>query len=129
MIAMSKARRSTIEVQGTAITVVSQSGTDHISLTDMAKNFGDNVLIYSWMRNRNTLEFIGIWERIHNPGFKGLEFETFRNQAGLNTNLESLNSVLIRQGLLQRERLLKLNEIAITQLRSLLSAPNVKRLK
>ena len=129
MIAMSKASRSTIEVQGTAITVVSQSGTDHISLTDMAKNFGDNVLIYSWMRNRNTLEFIGIWERIHNPGFKGLEFETFRNQAGLNTNLESLNSVLIRQGLLQRERLLKLNEIAITQLRSLLSAPNVKRLK
>ena len=36
------------------------------------------------MRNRNTLEFIGIWEQIHNPVFKGLEFETFRNQAGLN---------------------------------------------
>ncbi len=51
----------------------------------MAKKFGDDVLIYSWMRNRNTLEFIGIWEQLHNPDFKGLEFETFRNQAGLNS--------------------------------------------
>ena len=82
---MNKAKRSTIEVQGTAITVVAQSGSDYISLTDMAKKFGDDVLIYSWMRNRNTLEFIGIWEQIHNPIFKGLEFETFKNQAGLNS--------------------------------------------
>ena len=51
----------------------------------MAKKFGDDVLIYSWMRNRNTLELIGIWEQIHNPDFKGLEFETFRKQAGLNS--------------------------------------------
>ena len=51
----------------------------------MAKKFGDDILIYSWMRNRNTLEFIGVWEQIHNPDFKGLEFETFRNQAGLNS--------------------------------------------
>ena len=82
---MNKSKRSTLEVQGSAITVVSQGGSDYISLTDMAKKFGDDVLIYSWMRNRNTLEFIGIWEQIHNPGFKGLEFETFRNQAGLNS--------------------------------------------
>ena len=82
---MNKSKRSTLEVQGFAITVVSQGGSDYISLTDMAKKFGDDVLIYSWMRNRNTLEFIGIWEQIHNPGFKGLEFETFRNQAGLNS--------------------------------------------
>ena len=82
---MSKAKRSSIEVQGTAITIVSLNNLDFISLTDMAKKFGDDVLIYSWMRNRNTLEFIGIWEQIHNPDFKGLEFETFRNQAGLNS--------------------------------------------
>lgn len=81
---MSKAKRTTIEVQGTAIAIVSMDKQDFISLTDMAKKFGDDVLIYSWMRNRNTLEFIGIWEMIHNPCFKGLEFETFRNQAGLN---------------------------------------------
>ena len=82
---MSKPKRSTLEVQGTAITIVSRDGMDFISLTDMAKKFGDDALIYSWMRNRNTLEFIGIWEQIHNPGFKGIEFETFRNQAGLNS--------------------------------------------
>ncbi len=82
---MSKTKRTTIEVQGSAIAIHSRDNSDFISLTDMAKKFGDDVLIYSWMRNRNTLEFIGIWEKIHNPGFKGLEFETFKNQAGLNS--------------------------------------------
>ena len=82
---MSKAKQSTIEVQGADITVLSKEKGDYISLTDMAKKFGDDVLIYSWMRNRNTLELIGIWEQIHNPDFKGLEFETFRKQAGLNS--------------------------------------------
>ena len=82
---MSKTKKSTIEVQGTAIAIVSSSDHDFISLTDMAKKFGDDSLIYNWMRNRNTLELIGIWEQIHNPDFKGLEFETFRKQAGLNS--------------------------------------------
>ncbi|MDP3848912.1 MAG: KilA-N domain-containing protein [Luteolibacter sp.] len=81
---MSKSKKNSIDVQGAAIAVVSNDTGDFISLTDMAKKFGDDVLIYNWMRNRNTLEFIGIWEQIHNPAFKGLEFETFRNQAGLN---------------------------------------------
>ncbi|MDP1611058.1 MAG: KilA-N domain-containing protein [Sulfuritalea sp.] len=82
---MSRLKKSTIEVQGTAIAIVSSSDHDFISLTDMAKKFGDDSLIYNWMRNRNTLELIGIWEQIHNPDFKGLEFETFRKQAGLNS--------------------------------------------
>ena len=81
---MSKAKKNNIDVQGAEIAVVSNDTGDFISLTDMAKKFGDDGLIYNWMRNRNTLEFIGIWEKIHNPEFKGLEFETFRNQAGLN---------------------------------------------
>jgi len=81
---MSKAKKNNIDVQGAEIAVVSNDTGDFISLTDMAKKFGDDGLIYNWMRNRNTLEFIGIWEQIHNPGFKGVEFETFRNQAGLN---------------------------------------------
>jgi len=78
-------KKTTIEVQGAAITILSHRETDFISLTDMAKKFGDDALIYSWMRNRNTVEFLGIWEQIHNPDFKGGEFETFRNQAGLNS--------------------------------------------
>jgi hypothetical protein len=82
---MGKAKRNNIEVQGATIQILSRENEDYISLTDMAKKFGDDVLIYSWMRNRNTLEFIGLWEKIHNSNFKGHEFETFRRQAGLNT--------------------------------------------
>lgn len=51
----------------------------------MVKNFGDDTMIYSWMRNRNTLEFIGIWEELHNPNFNSNEFVTFKSQAGLNS--------------------------------------------
>lgn len=80
-----KDKKSTIEVLGTAITIFSQNEEDYISLTDMAKKFGGEDLIYSWMRNRNTLEFLGIWEQIHNSSFKGGEFETFKKQAGLNS--------------------------------------------
>ena len=46
--------------------------------TDMVKRFGDESILYNWMRNRNTIEFPGIWEQIYNPHFKPLEFEMFR---------------------------------------------------
>jgi hypothetical protein len=82
---MAKEKKSTINVQGTAITILNQNETDFICLTDMANKFGGDDLIYSWMRNRNTLEFLGIWEQIHNPGFKGVEFDTFKKEAGLNS--------------------------------------------
>jgi len=74
-----------INVSGTDISIVEYHDSDFISLTDMVKGFGDDTMIYSWMRNRNTLEFIGIWEEIHNPHFKGNEFVTFKSQAGLNS--------------------------------------------
>ena len=45
--------------------------------TDMVKRFGDESILYNWMRNRNTIEFLGIWEQIYNPHFKPLEFERF----------------------------------------------------
>lgn len=80
---MTKSKK--IIVQGSQIKILLCDGdNDFISLTDMAKKFGDDVLIYQWMRNRNTVEFLGIWEQIHNPSFKGLEFETFKKQAGMN---------------------------------------------
>lgn len=82
---MSKDKKTTINVQGAAITILSQREEDFISLTDMTRKFGDDTLIYSWMRNRNTLEFLGIWEQIHNPVFNGGEFETFKKEAGLNS--------------------------------------------
>ncbi len=78
-------KKTTITVQGVPVNVLSFKDEDYICLTDMAKKFGSEDLIYSWMRNRNTLEFLGIWEQINNPNFKGGEFETFKKQAGLNS--------------------------------------------
>tara|TARA_R110000868_G_C10822667_1_gene758721 strand:+ start:362 stop:1222 length:861 start_codon:yes stop_codon:yes gene_type:complete len=80
-----KNKKTILSVQGTNIKVFSNHTQDYICLTDMAKKFGGDDLIYNWMRNRNTLEFIGIWEQMHNPNFKGGEFETFKTQAGLNS--------------------------------------------
>ena len=80
------AKSKKVVVQGIQIGILLGKGdNDFISLTDMAKKFGDDVLVYQWMRNRNTVEFLGIWEQIHNPGFKGIEFETFKKQAGINS--------------------------------------------
>ena len=74
-----------ILVKGVSIALITNREQDYISLTDMVRNFGDDAMIYNWMRNRNTLEFIGVWEQLHNPGFKGIEFETFKSKAGLNS--------------------------------------------
>ncbi|MBI3540945.1 MAG: KilA-N domain-containing protein [Deltaproteobacteria bacterium] len=82
---MPKDKKITIHVHGVPISIISQRAEDFISLTDMAKKFGGDDLIYSWMRNRNTIEFLGIWEHIHNPNFKGVEFATFKKEAGLNS--------------------------------------------
>jgi hypothetical protein len=76
--------KKSIIVKSAEITILQKGEEDYISLTDMVKGFGDDTMIYSWMRNRNTLEFIGIWKEMNNPDFKGNEFVTFRSQAGLN---------------------------------------------
>ena len=79
------AKNTTINVKGKEIAIIQKGQDDFISLTDMVKGFGDDTMIYSWMRNRNTLEFIGIWEELNNPDFKGNEFVTFKSLAGLNS--------------------------------------------
>lgn len=58
---------------------------NYISLTDMLKSKDGDFFISDWLRNRNTVEYLGIWERIHNPDFNYGEFATIRNQAGLNS--------------------------------------------
>jgi hypothetical protein len=271
-----RSKTNTLDVRGTQVSVLSSPNGDYISLTDMLRAKDGDFFISDWLRNRNTVEFLGIWESVFNPSFNYGEFALIRSQAGLNsyklsvkewvaktnaiglkatagryggtfahpdiafefgmwispefkiylvkefrrlkdeendrlqlgwnlqrtlakinyrihtdaikeslippaitkaqanlvyaseadllnvalfgqtakqwrdahpqaegnlrdhapleqlvvlTNLESLNAVLIRQGLSSSERLLKLNEIAITQMRTLLADPNVKRLK
>ena len=73
-----------IIVKGTEVSITSRYEQDYISLTDMVKRFGDESILYNWLRNRNTIEFLGIWEQLYNPVFKPLELERIRNQAGLN---------------------------------------------
>jgi KilA-N domain len=82
---MKKSKSTKIEVQGTAIGIISQNDTDYISLTDMLKAKDGEFFISDWLRNRNTVEFLGIWESIYNPDFNYGEFATIRSQAGLNS--------------------------------------------
>jgi hypothetical protein len=78
-------KNRSIQVKGAEVTITTRHNQDYISLTDMLRHFGDETVLYSWLRNRNTVEFLGIWEGLHNPAFKPVEFERFRNQAGLNS--------------------------------------------
>ena len=74
-----------IQVENTEITIVSMNDEDYISLTDMVRDAeGGVALIEKWLRNKNTIEFLGIWEDIFNPNFNSPEFEGIKNQAGLN---------------------------------------------
>lgn len=58
---------------------------DYISLTDMLRSKDGSFFITDWLRNRNTVEYLGIWERVHNPDFNYGEFATIKSQAGLNS--------------------------------------------
>jgi hypothetical protein len=81
------AKTSDILVKDARIKTLNENGVDYICITDIArqKNEDDpNGVIANWMRNRNTVEFLGIWESLYNPYFNPLEFEGFRKEAGLN---------------------------------------------
>jgi hypothetical protein len=168
-----------ITVKGSEIAIVDRHEQDYISLTGMVKNFdGGGALIEQWLKNKDTVLFLGVWEQLNNPVFNSLEFEGIKNEAGRNSfflsakkwieadllnvalfgmtaahwrqanpdqagnmrdaatleqlvvlsNLESLNAVLIHQGMAASERLQQLNTIAITQMQSLLGNPALQQL-
>ena len=74
-----------IKVQDTEITVIQNNESDYICLTDMVKNIENGLaLIEKWLRNKNTVEFLGIWEEMYNSNFNSPEFEGIKNEAGLN---------------------------------------------
>ena len=140
---------SELDIRGTVVRVVKIDGEDFICLTDMLKAKDGDFFVTDWLRNRNTLEFIGIWEQVYNPNFNYGEFATIRGQAGLNSfkigvqefvqrthaiclrskagryggtyaNKDiAFNAVMINDGVPQSARLRKLNEIAIQQMRIL----------
>ena len=74
----------TIQVKDADIRIKPVNEEDYICLTDIAKGVQGEDHIKNWMRNRNTLEYIGVWEQLNNPKFKGVEFDTFKQEAGLN---------------------------------------------
>jgi hypothetical protein len=74
-----------IEVKGTEIRVVTIHEDDYISLTDMLRAKDGDFFVSDWLRNRNTVEYLGIWEKIHNPDFNYGEFDLIKSQAGLHS--------------------------------------------
>ena len=109
-----------ITVQKTDVTIQKINDTDYISLTDIAKykTTDANAVIANWLRNRMTIEYLGLWEILYNPHFKPLEFEGFKKEAGLNAFTLS-----------PQDRLIKLNQIAIQQMSILEDIKNKKLLK
>ena len=79
------AKNRKINVQGKEITIIGDEGREYISLTDMLKAKDGEFFISDWLRNRNTVEYLGIWESVYNPDFNYGEFDVIKNQAGLNS--------------------------------------------
>jgi len=77
-----------IKVLTTEVSVLKMNDNDYICLTDMARHkdpMRTDYIIQNWLRNRNTIEYLGIWEHLYNPGFNPIEFDGIRNQSGLNS--------------------------------------------
>ena len=74
-----------IKVNGTEVTILQIDEKDYISLTDMIRAKDGHFFLSSWLRNRNTIEFLGVWEEVFNPGFNYAEFDTIKKEAGLNS--------------------------------------------
>lgn len=79
------AKGRTLQVKASTITVIAQNGVDLISLTDITSGFNEGSgLIGKWITNKNTLEYLGVWENISNPNFNCPEFGVIRQEAGVN---------------------------------------------
>jgi len=90
---------ATIKVEHTAISIIQHNESDYISLTDMVKSIENgSALIEKWLRNKNTIEFLGIWEEMYNPSFNSPEFEGIKNQAGLNRFVLSVKQWVKKTG-------------------------------
>jgi hypothetical protein len=160
---MARSIKSTIIVKGLTVSIINHLKEDYISITDIARQRDaerSDYILQNWLRNRSTIEFVGLWEQLKNPNFNSIEFDGIKNKAGSNSfsltpkrwrnentntegnirdqatieqllvlaNIESMNAEFIRMEIPQGERLLKLNKIAITQLKSLTANPHTKQI-
>ncbi|HDT15719.1 MAG TPA: KilA-N domain-containing protein, partial [Firmicutes bacterium] len=81
-------KQGKITVKGTVVSIKSSDGQDFISLTDIARHKNPEEpkdIVKNWMRSKSTIEFLGLWEKLHNSDFKGVEFDSFMYQAGSNS--------------------------------------------
>ena len=81
------AKKSVITVKDVNIRTMTVNGIDYICITDIARQKNENEpkdVVKNWMRQKNTLEYLGLWERLHNPNFKGVEFDPLLTEAGSN---------------------------------------------
>jgi hypothetical protein len=105
-----------INVKGAEVTIATRHEQDYISLTDMVRNFeGGSALIEQWLRTKDTVLFLGVWEQLNNPGFNSLEFEGIKNEAGRNSFFLSAKKWIEATG-------------AITQMRFLVDVGPIKQL-
>lgn len=78
-----KRRKAKINVKGSEVSIYFENDLDYISLTDMVKGFdGGSALIEQWLKNKDTVLFLGVWEQLNNTNFNSLEFEGIRNEVG-----------------------------------------------
>ena len=78
-------KKNKLTVQDIEISLTQIKDEDYICLTDMVKSEEGSDHIRNWMRNRNTIEYLGTWELLNNPSFKGVEFDTIRSNSGTNS--------------------------------------------
>jgi kilA domain protein len=84
---MAKIKKDTIEANGFSIQIYTEDfKNDYISLTDIARYKSEEpfIVINNWLRSKDNIQFLGLWESIHNPNFKPIEFDRFKNEAGSN---------------------------------------------
>ena len=131
-----------INVKNTEINIISLNNEDYISLTDMLEAKDGGFFISDWLRNRNTVEFLGVWERLYNLNFNYGEYAIIKNhdkkgnirdyanvtQLICLSNLENLNAFFINEKFPQNKRLIKLNKIAIHQMKLLTQETTSMRL-
>lgn len=82
------AKNHKIKVQGINVLVTQINEDDYISLTDIARQKDaerSDYILQNWLRNRSTIEYLGLWEQLNNPTFNSIEFDGFKNQAGANS--------------------------------------------
>ncbi|GAB1473169.1 hypothetical protein MASR2M69_06100 [Bacteroidota bacterium] len=117
-----------IQVEGIDVSVILDSNQEYISLTDMLKAKDGDFFIADWLRNRNTIEYLGIWESVYNPDFNYGEFAIIKSQAGLNSYKLSVKE-WVQQTNAVGLKALQLNKVAINQMRSLIESKAMKKLK